>query len=184
MFAIADFVHLVKDPVWNCKGQTMDEQPEHDPVAVIYASGVRRGVGMAVLVVLTVLLFWTAFASPPNAGWGREALAVFGIVMIAVTLWFHRKSTIAVIVTEDGMSDSNGRHLCDFDDVLRVERGAFAAKPSNGFVLKLKTRHAGAWAPGIYWQFGKRLGVGGVTPAGQTKFVAEYIAEVLNKKAA
>ena len=162
----------------------MNEQPENEPVAVIYASGARRGVGMFVLIALTVLLFWTAFASPPEAGWGREALAVFGLGMIAVTMWFRKKSQIAVIVTEEGMSDSNGRHLCDFDDVARVDRGAFAAKPSNGFVLKLHTKHAGAWAPGVYWQFGKRLGVGGVTPAGQTKFVAEYIAEILNKKAA
>jgi hypothetical protein len=62
------------------------------------------------------------------------------------------------------------------DGIRSVERGAFAFKPSHGFTLVMKEKQPRAWAPGLWWRLGRRVGVGGVTSAGQTKFMAEQIA--------
>ena len=62
------------------------------------------------------------------------------------------------------------------DEIDRVERGAFAFKPSNGFLVHLKKPGHRAWQPGLWWRMGRKLGIGGVTPAGQAKFMADMIA--------
>jgi hypothetical protein len=79
-------------------------------------------------------------------------------------------------LTETEIRTSNGEVLARMDEILAVDRGAFAFKPSNGFTLKLNTKKPRAWAPGLWWRFGRRVGVGGVTSAGQAKFMAEQIA--------
>ena len=66
--------------------------------------------------------------------------------------------------------------MARLDDVQSVERGAFALKPSNGFTLVMKHKNQRAWAPGMWWRMGYRVGVGGVTAAGQSRFMAEQIA--------
>jgi hypothetical protein len=43
-------------------------------------------------------------------------------------------------------------------------------------MIRLKTPASRVWAPGLWWRFGKRVGVGGVTPAGQGKAMADVIA--------
>jgi hypothetical protein len=63
-----------------------------------------------------------------------------------------------------------------------VERGAFALKPSNGFTLVMKHKSPRAWAPGIWWRTGYRVGVGGVTAAGQSRFMAEQIALMIARR--
>ena len=79
-------------------------------------------------------------------------------------------------MTDEAISDSNGLVLARIEDILAVDRGAFAMKPSNGFTLKLKTKQPRGWAPGLWWRLGNRVGVGGATAAGQSKFMAEQIA--------
>lgn len=69
-----------------------------------------------------------------------------------------------------------GRPLALMEDIQEIERGMFALKPSNGFVVRLKTKAAPAWAPGLWWRTGRRLGVGGVTSAGAAKAMADLLA--------
>ena len=76
----------------------------------------------------------------------------------------------------EGLRDGNGRLLCRMDQIAGVDRGAFAFKPSNGFLVKLKEPMPRVWQPGLWWRLGRRIGVGGVTPAGQGKFMADMIA--------
>ena len=100
--------------------------------------------------------------------------------MGAVALWLARQIWRAtgrsLALTPAGIYDSDGRCLCVLDNVARVERGAFAFKPANGFVVHLKTPMARVWAPGLWWRVGRRLGVGGVTPAGPGRAMADMLA--------
>ena len=57
-----------------------------------------------------------------------------------------------------------------------VDRGLFAFKPSNGFVVVLSQGGWRGWAPGLWWRLGRRLGVGGVTSAAQAKAMAEILS--------
>ena len=81
--------------------------------------------------------------------------------------------------TRHELRDSAGGVLARMDEVTGLERGMFAFKPSNGFLLRLDTKKPRAWRPGLWWSLGSRIGVGGMTPAHQAKFMAEIIATLL-----
>jgi hypothetical protein len=153
----------------------MFQSDENGVFAIVQASGLRRVFGFGVLLALGGLVIYTALVRPPSAAW-----FVFMIVFGSAMLWLAekmRRSTLSVIeLTETEVRTSNGEVLARMDEILAVDRGAFAFKPSNGFTLKLNTKKPRAWAPGLWWRFGRRVGVGGVTSAGQAKFMAEQIA--------
>jgi len=83
---------------------------------------------------------------------------------------------MGLVLSETELKDTAGNVLALLSDIEGVDRGMLAFKPSNGFVLRLKTSQPRAWAPGLWWRVFKRVGVGGVTPSGPTKFMAEQIA--------
>ena len=75
--------------------------------------------------------------------------------------------------------------LAHLDEIKSVDRGAFAFKPSNGFLVVLKRRtHSRAWQPGVWWRLGGYIGVGGVIPSHQSRLVAETIQIRLKEDAA
>lgn len=155
----------------------MTFQPDENGIyAIVAASPARRIFGCAVLLLLGGLLLYVALASPPSAGW-LIFMLVFGLGALWLAEMVRRTGLGHVELTATELRDSQGRVLARIEDIARVERGAFAfLKPSNGFTLRLKAPKPRAWAPGLWWRLGRRVGVGGITSAGQAKFMAEQIA--------
>ena len=154
-------------------------QPDQDGVlARVQASSIRRGFACLVLYGLGALLFYVAIARPPSFVWLVFLLALGGAVL-AVAEAMRRATRRELILTQQSLSDDQGRVLALMSEVETVDRGAFAMKPSNGFTLVTKTRGARAWQPGLWWRSGRRIGVGGVTASGPAKFMAERIAMLL-----
>ena len=94
------------------------------------------------------------------------------------------KATLRLVLSPAGLTCSDGRVVADMDEIIGVDRGAFAFKPSNGFMLKLSRKGPFAWEPGIWWRIGRRVGVGGVTPGTPAKVMAEMIQERITQRAA
>jgi hypothetical protein len=46
-------------------------------------------------------------------------------------------------------------------------------------MLRLSDKAPRAWYPGLWWRMGRRVGIGGVTSAAQTKAMAEIIAAMI-----
>jgi di/tricarboxylate transporter len=150
--------------------------PDQDGVyARVTASPVRRSFGYVVLCALGLLLVYFAFGSLVGFG-GRVFLLLVGMAILYLAERMRRATTVELVLTADTLAENGGRILARIDEIARVERGAFAAKPSNGFSLVMKTKQPRAWAPGLWWRIGTRVGVGGVTAAGASKFMAEQIA--------
>ncbi|MEJ6402468.1 hypothetical protein V8J85_06220 [Yoonia sp. 2307UL14-13] len=150
--------------------------PDEDGIyARVGASPGRRAFGYGVLLALGVILIYLPLAQPPAIGW-----AVMMLAMGLASLWLAERLRWAtrgvILLTENDLRDGDGRILAEIADVREVDRGAFAFKPSNGFTLVLHSKKPRAWAPGLWWRLGRRVGVGGVTSAGQAKFMAEQIA--------
>lgn len=139
-------------------------------------SPARRMSAVAMLILLGGLLVW--ISTRPQGlglGWTLMLLAMAaGALFLAWRLWISTAQRL--ILTEEALQVENGPVLCALSEVAGVERGTFAFKPSNGFVIRLKTPAPRGWAPGLWWRIGKRVGVGGVTPAGQGKAMADVIA--------
>ncbi|MEN8896813.1 MAG: hypothetical protein ABF248_12125 [Yoonia sp.] len=153
----------------------MFEPDEKDVIFRFGASSVRRIFACGVLYGLGVLVIYVALVRPPQIV-GLVFLLVFGCAALLIAERLRRTTLIEIELTETQVRDSKGRVLAEFDDILSVERGAFALKPSNGFTLVLNGRKPRAWVPGMWWRMGKRVGVGGTTSAGPAKFMAEQIA--------
>lgn len=139
------------------------------------ASPARRSFAVLVVYALGALLVYLAFAAPPSLGY-LILLLVLGFGALVAGEALRRASRARLVLGQDGLALSTGRMLARFEDIASVSRGAFAMKPSSGFVLVLKERGPFAYAPGMYWRMGKRLGVGGVLPQRETRAIAEAIA--------
>ena len=71
--------------------------------------------------------------------------------------------------------------MARLEAVEGVERGAFAFKPSNGFLLRLSAPGPRAWSPGIWWRLDRRVGVGGVLRAGEARAAADLMHLMLQE---
>ncbi len=155
-----------------------------DVLVSIGASRPRLVVGVGMQILLGAILIWVAAAHPPETiGWQLFLLAAGG-----AALWSAYASWAAgrrhLTLTRETLADSSGAVLCRIEDIREVSRGVFAFKPARGFSLVLKRPHKGAWAPGLWWRIGRRVGVGGMTGAAETRLMAEMIEALLAERAA
>ncbi|PWE30521.1 hypothetical protein DDZ14_15295 [Maritimibacter sp. 55A14] len=138
-------------------------------------SPARRVFSLAVLAVLGCLLIYIGLARPPAAALWQIFLIGLGALVLVLTsrMWWATAGMIEL--REDGLYDSDGTRICAIEDVEGVERGIFAFKPSNGFLIRLRRRYPRGWAPGMWWRLGRRVGVGGVTPGAQGRIMADML---------
>ena len=157
------------------------ENPD-EVLATISASQPRRWLGVSALMGLGALLIYIAFAQPPALGW-----QAFLLVLGGLALWAGERmrsaTENAIELTREELRDSTGRVIARVADIENVDRGFFAFKPSNGFLIRTRTA-AGprAWFPGLWWRIGRQIGVGGVTPGSQTKFASEVLAALMAER--
>jgi hypothetical protein len=143
------------------------------------ASAPRRVFAMAVLVSLGGLLVYIGLARPPSEiGW-QVFLLILGALTLVLSGRFWRATASAIELREDGLYDRDGRLICALSEIERLDRGMFAFKPSNGFLVRLRAPGARAWAPGLWWRLGRQVGVGGVTPGAQGKILADMLSAAL-----
>ncbi|MEL6959057.1 MAG: hypothetical protein AAGL89_08930 [Pseudomonadota bacterium] len=145
------------------------------PIATLHATAIRRAFAYGAVFGLGALVILVAFWQPPAIGW-QIFLIAFGAATLVVAERMRRATRVPLILSEGALSDGSGLELTTLDNIASVDRGAFAFKPSNGFILRLHRPVASGWAPGMWWRYGRRIGVGGVTAQGAGKFMAEQIA--------
>ena len=151
-------------------------------LASLTPSGARYWFGVVMLFALAILLLYLAAAAPGSSVLAQIALALFGGVALLQGIALYRSGRRGIFLTKEGVFDSAGNPLCTLDQIESVDRGAFAFKPSNGFLLRLNTALGRAWHPGLWWRFGKRVGIGGITSAAEGKQMADIIAVILRDR--
>ncbi|MHA6324985.1 hypothetical protein [Roseivivax sp. CAU 1753] len=150
-------------------------------LAQVSASAPRRWFGIVSLVILGGMVLYVAAATPAALGW-QVLLVAVGAAALWLAQAMYKATTLTLSLTREALTDSTGEVIARLDEIRSVERGAFAMKPSNGFVLNMTRPQARRWRPGIYWTFGKRVAVGGVTPGHQAKPMADAIAILLARR--
>ena len=147
-------------------------------IAKLEASPARRVLALFVMMLLGLLLLYLAITT--DVSFFHK---VFPVVVVAAVFFMARamqRGTRGHIELRDtGLFFENGQCLTSIDDIARVERGAFAFKPSNGFVVSLTQKTHRAWVPGLYWAFGTKIGIGGVTAPSDAKFMADSLAVLI-----
>ncbi len=143
-----------------------------DTLLTIGASLPRRLLGAGSIAALGVLLLMLVFEMQ---GLWSLVFLVLGLLSLlaAARLWRATEDTLVLTRTE--LRTGSGRVLTEIANVDGVDRGAFAFKPSNGFLVKLKEPAGAGWAPGLWWQRGRYIGVGGVVRGGEARGMAELL---------
>ena len=153
-------------------------------LARLEVSRFRRTLGVSVQVFLAGFLLFTVSSNPStNAIWSLALAALgFGLLWFAWRFWNATEHSL--VLTGDGLFDSAGKHFCSFDDITKVDRGLFAFRPSSGFLIRLKKPVQRGWAPGLWWAFGKSIGVGGATSRPAGKQMADILSVMLTERGA
>lgn len=151
---------------------------QDDVLATVQASAPRRYTGVGMLVVVGALVIYVALASPPQLGWQVFLLAVGGTAFwLARRMWVATQDVLEL--TQSQLRSQSGDVICEVADIESIDRGVFAFKPSNGFLVLTRTRGRNRWEPGVWWRVGRRIGIGGMTAASEAKFMSEVLATLL-----
>jgi hypothetical protein len=154
----------------------MTDQDQSGMLAIITPSAARRAFAVGVMGGLGLLLELLAFLRPPAVFSLQLLLVLLGVVALIGCVRMFNATSRGLVLSATDLRDTDGRLLTPLSDIEKVERGVFAFKPSNGFVLRLKTPMARAWEPGLWWRVGRRVGVGGVISGAEGRQMADAIA--------
>ena len=135
----------------------------------------RRWFGVIVLSFVGVTLAYFSFFQPPPTLAGKILLPLLAVAFLWQAQWNLRVTKTGLYLTKEGLFDGNGKQICALYNMVEVDRGVFAFKPSNGFLIRLYEAEPKSWAPGLYWRIGKRLGIGGATQPAQARAMADVI---------
>ncbi|KIN73184.1 hypothetical protein [Sulfitobacter guttiformis] len=161
-----------------------EELPEFDPNEVLASAGAsagRRFLGLVSMGVLGLMLIYIAVVQSPALEW-RLFLLVLGVGSLWLVDRMRRATSSRIELTETELRDSDGTVIALVADIDGLDRGFFAFKPSNGFLVRTTTKGANEWRPGMWWRAGRRIGVGGMMPAHQSKQIAEILAVIMAKR--
>lgn len=151
-------------------------------LTTLKASAPRRAMGVGTLVILGLLMIYLVIVETPQ----EMAYVGFMLVVGGAALYGARRmwnaTDVELILTEEAILSSNGDLICTIAQIEKVDRGMFAFKPSNGFLIKLKEPLPRGWVPGMWWRLGSRIGIGGVTAPGHGKIMADALAAVVAKR--
>lgn len=150
-------------------------------LAVARASAGRRILGLTSLAVLGGMLIWIALVENPAFEW-RLMLLVLGGGALWLVKAMRSATATNIELTPTALRDSDGTVIALIEDIEGMDRGFFAFKPSNGFLLRTRDKGANTWRPGMWWRLGRRIGVGGMTTAHQCKQVSEIIAIMMAQR--
>ncbi len=151
--------------------------------AQLKPSPIRRLLAVTMMALLGGFLIYIGLTRPSGSLWAQAFLLAAGGLALFLGEQLRRATALTIDLADGRITDSSGRELCRLDEIRSVDRGTFAFKPSNGFLIVLKDAKPRAWAPGLWWRLGRRIGIGGVTPARQAKAMVEAIAHHLNERA-
>ncbi|WP_343079667.1 hypothetical protein [Ostreiculturibacter nitratireducens] len=151
-------------------------------LASISAPAPRRAVAIVMVAALGILLIALGVFRGPESVLGRVALVIVGGIALALADMMRKATALRLELTATELTDTSGRVLARVEDIVSVDRGAFAFKPSNGFLLKLRQPAGRVWAPGLYWRLGRRIGVGGVISKTEGRNMADTISALISDR--
>ena len=138
----------------------------------------RRWMAIVVFLALGVIFLWLGLANSPSIGW-RIVFVLGGVASLWGSDVLRRATDDEIILTREVLKTRSGTVLAHVDNVAKVERGAFAFKPSQGFLVRLKEPESKGWAPGLWWARGTFIGIGGVVSAGRARAMAEILTALI-----
>ena len=142
----------------------------------IRPSVVRRWISILAMLAVSGIFLYGGFGDATEGFVWRSFLVLMGLGLLVLAWRFYHATALTLELTREMLREKDGRILFQLKDVVRVDRGAFSMKPSNGLSIHLTSRAPFSWEPGLWWRYGKRVGIGGATAPSQAKAIADMIS--------
>lgn len=156
--------------------------PDHPETLIeLRVTAMRRYAGVAVLLGLGCVLVYVALNRAPGPAL-QALMAAGGIAAFYGARGVWRATSSAVVLSAEGLHDADGTPIAPLDLIEKVDGGFLAFRPSNGFTVRLRTAQPTGWRPGLWWRYGTRIGIGGMTPRQPGKMMAAALNEMVHKK--
>lgn len=152
---------------------------DKDLQVTLRVSAPRRWLGVSLLVSLGVLLLHEGLTDPPASPVWQAMSVTIAVFCLAGAWRMWRATAMGVRLTPEGLVTTQGEVIAAMDSIEGVERGVFALKPTNGFLVRLNAPAPLRWQPGLWWRYGQSVGIGGMTPAAQGRAMADLLASRL-----
>jgi hypothetical protein len=153
-----------------------------DFIMKIQPSFSRRLFGVIILSVSALIMMNFVFTDAAQSAILKAILFGFSLVFLWQVQANLRFTKATLILTRDGLFDTDGGLVCSLSNIEKVDRGWLSFKPSNGFLLRLHEPMPSKWSPGLYWRIGRSLGVGGAISPAETKKMSDKIILLLQEK--
>lgn len=151
-----------------------------ETLATLQVSQFRRLFGVGMLGGLGCVLLYIAATTAERGTIGLIGLLGFGLLILWASFRMYQATGDTLTLTREGIFTNSGQTVCLVENIIRTDTGFFAFKPSNGFSVLLKQPMKRSWCPGLWWRFGKRIGIGGVTSPGHGKAMSNMIAVLIS----
>ena len=103
--------------------------------------------------------------------------------LVAIGFWFRRflsqYSHIGFVINQKGLFNLDESLICTMEDIDRVDVSPYTFKSANGFIILLKTSAPFKFVPGLFWQLGKRISIGGMISKSESKYLSNTILSEL-----
>ena len=154
---------------------------EDDVLAVVRPTLAHRMFGTGALSLLGLFLIWIMLTQSHGGTPWQVFLAATGTGALVLSMNMWRATGSAIELTREVLRTSDGEIIAKVADITSLDRGMFAIKPSNGFIIGLKSGSRSVWKLGLWWRLGRWVGVGGVTLGSQTRAMADVISTLMEK---
>ncbi len=157
----------------------MNTRSRHSSVAanviIVEPSPPRRYLAIGFLLLCGCLLVMTGLATVPTGGLYPFAQLVAALGAFLAAWRIHVATGHRIELVGDEMRSTDGTVIAHLDNIRRIDISMFAFKPSNGLLIHLVQPMPRRWQPGLWWRWGRRIGIGGCTPKHQARQLAEAL---------
>lgn len=156
-----------------------DQTQSDDIISILKPSPIRLWMAVLIIGFFGALMLWLAATGAASSIFMSVVFVGISAVSFLAAGRIHGVKDKEIILSRAGLFENDGRTLCRIEEVKEIDRSFFAFKPSNGFAVRLKEPSTRAWVPGLWWRFGRRVGVGGVTGVGEAKAMSDMLVLLL-----
>ena len=106
--------------------------------------------------------------------------------LVGIGFWFRRflrvYAKVGFNINESGLFNLDDTLICSITDIERVDVSPYTFKSANGFIIHLKTRSAFKFVPGLFWQVGRRISIGGMISKSESKYLSNTLISFIENK--
>ena len=106
--------------------------------------------------------------------------------LVGIGFWFRRflrvYAKVGFNINASGLFNLDDTLICSIADIERVEVSPYTFQSANGFIIHLKTKSSFKFVPGLFWQVGRRISIGGMISKSESKYLSNTLLSFFEQK--